>query len=71
MSRKCENRGGDIIRPCCLDGKAARQVTVVYHENPFKPSGETSDTLELCQPCAELVTRDAIRHGYTVRTREL
>lgn len=48
-----------IISPPCWSSPATCTLIVDY-------AGE-KDVLELCEACADVVTKDARRHGYTVR----
>jgi hypothetical protein len=65
--KTCDNgraayRGHPICAPACYIGVAARTVTVSYNE-------VEKDTLELCEDCAKVISRDAKRHGYRVSSR--
>jgi len=70
----CENayrRGRGIgIEPQCYANKATKEVTVVYHEYTFIYH-EFEETFYLCDECAKALKRDAIKHGYKVKIREL
>ncbi len=66
-AQPCSNRHGEFVRPGCYDGVVTTHLVVVYHDNPFTPSGETSDTLALCEKCAETIASDAGSHGYQTR----
>lgn len=64
---KCENGqaahlGHAICAPACYNDAAVRTVTVSYNE-------VEKDTLQLCEECAKVISRDARRHGYRVSSK--
>lgn len=63
----CENSStltNNIIYPKCVDGKKEYEVTIKYND-------VEKDTLHLCAKCMVAVKRDAMRHGYSVRTKRM
>lgn len=63
----CDNSGTGVCRivsPQCYGSKATRCVTVTY-------SHCESDTLELCDACAKVLTRDVRKHGYRLSSHKL
>ena len=64
------NGSGISVKPQCYNNKAQKYVTVVYHENPFTPSGEETSSFFLCNQCAEALKKDCEAHGYEVRVAD-
>ena len=65
--RICDNsssNGPGVIGQQCWKAAATRIVKITYNK-------VESDTLRLCKACADAVTKDARRHGYTVTNRKM
>ena len=55
---------GGHVSPQCYNNEATQQLTITYN-------AVESDTLKLCAECVKIVKRDAMRHRYKVKTRNL